>query len=306
VVPLTLTTTSSGVEGDLAADHTYTNAGTYHVTVTAHNLITNETQTATDDVTVNARPFPYKQFASTNHDAAVAVTLRATDPDGDTSLTSSVFRQPAPSHLYAPGDYVAAVQLSDDQGHTNVGVVNAHVEELPPAVSAGSDLTARAGQAVTFHGSAGDYSGIATVEWDFNYDGGGQFTADPGAEGNLNPTHTFPEPGAYDVALRAVDRDGSANIDVITVTVTDGAPTGTVVLSPTKPDGSAQSLKEGSPVYFTVGGLSYADPSAPLSLWVNWGDGQQDPELVSPDRYGFVSHGTSRSSTTAAAPARCG
>jgi PKD repeat protein len=176
------------------------------------------------------------------------------------------------------------VQLTDDQGHTSVGVLNVHIDELPPDVSAGTDLTVNAGQPVTFAGSAQDYSGIATVEWDFNYDGA-DFVADPSAEGTLTPMHTFLEPGTYDVALRVVDNYGSDNLDVITVTVNDVAPAGSAALSALAPGGAAYAPTAGAPAYFAVRGLSYTDPAATPSVWVDWGDGSGNFDLVTEDQW---------------------
>jgi PKD repeat protein len=209
--------------------------------------------------------------------------------DGSTFVADpTAAGQLTPSHLYAPGNYVAAVQLSDDQGHTALGLVNVQVDALPPDVSAGTDLTVRAGQPVTFQGAASAVSGITSVNWDFNYDGE-NFVADPSAQGTLTPTYTFVEPGTYTVALDAVDGDGLDNLDVITVTVTDVAPTGAVALSPTDPDGTAQATPTaGSPVTFAVTGMADVDPSVTPSLWADW-NGDGNFSLVTPDQWQNVS-----------------
>ncbi len=171
--------------------------------------------------------------------------------------------QPSISHLYEPGRYVASYTLTDSAGNTGSAVLNVQVDDLPPEVRAGVDLAANTGDAVQFSGTASDYSGIATVQWDFSYDGI-QFKADPTATGSLTPTHVFVDPGTYWVALRAVDRKGNDSIDTITVTVGDLAPAGEVVLTP------GQTLREGSPVSFSVAGVRDTDPTETPGLWADW------------------------------------
>lgn len=216
-----------------------------------------------------------------NYDGA---TFHA-DPQFDGNLT--------PSYQYDPGDHVAAAQFTDDCGHQNLGVSNVSVAAASPDVSAGTDMTVTVGDPVQFSGSASAPGGIAAEEWDFNY---GEQTFTVEASDTLTPMHTFPEPGVYDVALRVTDNRGAASIDTITVTVNDVAPGGDVILSPTKPDGSDQDLQAGSPVYFTVSGLSYPDPDQPPSVWADWnGDGQFD--VIPSDQWIDVTHNNDGSLT---------
>jgi YD repeat-containing protein len=199
----------------------------------------------------------------------------------------------APSYQYpAPGNYVAAVQVSDDNNHTAIAFVNVQVDAVPPDVSAGGDLTVGAGQPVTFQGSADAPSAITDIEWDFNYDGQ-NFVPDPAGAGTLTPTHTFLDPGTYDVALQVTDADGLSNLDVATVTVSDVGPTGQVTLSATNPDASAQtSLTAGSPVYFAVSGMEDVDPNITPSVWADW-NGDGNFSLVTSDQWQDVSNSAS-------------
>ena len=190
------------------------------------------------------------------------------------------------SYTYTtPGNYVAAVQVSDNQGLTQVGLVNVVVDPVGPDVCAGSDMTVNAGQTVTFSGTATDNSGtgLATIAWDFDYDGE-TFVADAAANGTLTPTYTYDDPGTYDVALDVTDNQGNENMDVITVTVNDVAPTGTITLAATQPNGTAQNLSSGNPVYFAVSNLDYTDPSVTPSIWADW-NGDGDFNLVTEDQW---------------------
>jgi hypothetical protein len=87
-------------------------------------------------------------------------------------------------------------------------------------VNAGENLAAFIGQPIIFAGSAADPdNGIASVQWDFNYDGS-NFDADPSANGTLMPLHTYGAPGTYQGALDATDNGGMSEIGTLTVTVT--------------------------------------------------------------------------------------
>ena len=177
-----------------------------------------------------------------------------------------------------PGDYSVAVRVTDNAGTVATAVVNLHVEALPPDVSAGVDQTVDAGSVVQFSGTASAPSGITYTAWDFNYDGT-TFTPDATAAGSYTPTFTYLNPGTYQVAFEAVAGNGLSSMDVITITVNDVAPTGSVTLAPSEPDGSPQLLEDGSPIYFQVSGMGGTDPALPPSLWADW-DGTGNYELI--------------------------
>ena len=65
--------------------------------------------------------------------------------------------------------------------------------------------------------SANGPADIASVEWDFDYDG--TFVADAAATSNLTPEHVYAEPGEYDVALRVTDSAGYTDMDVSSATI---------------------------------------------------------------------------------------
>jgi RHS repeat-associated protein len=192
------------------------------------------------------------------------------------------------THVYSTGTYVAAVQMSDDSNHTALGFCNVQVDAVPPDVSAGSDQTVTAGDQVAFTGTATALSAITDIQWDFNYDEE-NFVADSSATGNLDPSHEYLDPGTYHVALQVADAEGLTNIDVVTVTVNDVAPKGTVALSSSQPSDTGNGLRVDQPVYFTVSNMSDVDPSITPSVWADWNsDGNFN--LVSLDSSNNVSH----------------
>ena len=95
------------------------------------------------------------------------------------------------------------------------------IDDVPPTVNAGPSQTVYAGAAVSFNGSATDAGGssqIASIQWDFNYDGS-NFNPDASANGNLTPSYVYNTPGTYTVAMQATDQSGAVGQDFTTVTV---------------------------------------------------------------------------------------
>ena len=113
--------------------------------------------------------------------------------------------------------------------------------QLPPAVSAGPDLSARAGDSVRLDGRGFDPEGTSLIyEWDF--DGDGRFDLS-GNTGQVD--HVYPAAGAFTAVLRARDGAGMTAEDTVGVTIRErnrapliqaGSPTGSVVV----PEGGSQ------------------------------------------------------------------
>ena len=113
--------------------------------------------------------------------------------------------------------------------------------ELPPAVSAGPDLSGRVGEAVRLDGRGADPEGTSLLfEWDFDSDGRYDYS---GATGQVD--HAYPASGTYTAVLRVRDGAGMSASSSATVTVRErnraplilgGSPTGSVAVQ----EGSAQ------------------------------------------------------------------
>ena len=81
----------------------------------------------------------------------------------------------------------------------------------PPVADAGVDQTVNENSQVSFNASSSsDNVGIASCEWDFGDGTTGQ---------GLATTHTYSEPGTYNVTLTVTDEVGNSNTNSITVTV---------------------------------------------------------------------------------------
>jgi hypothetical protein len=114
-----------------------------------------------------------------------------------------------PSHQFInPGNYEVALEVTDSQGDSGIGTTIVTVATAGPiTLSIAPVAAAVAGEAVRF--AATEVGGAAPlqIQWDFNYDGT-TFHPDPAADGSLTPTHTFINPGTYEVEVRVTDADG--------------------------------------------------------------------------------------------------
>jgi uncharacterized repeat protein (TIGR01451 family) len=190
------------------------------------------------------------------------------DPSASGTLT--------PSHTYnTPGTYVVALQLTDSNNVTGLGLLSVSVADVPPSVDAGADQTVNQNSSVSFSGTAtapGGAANISSTAWDFDYDGN-TFVADPSANGSLSPTHVYTTPGTYLVALQATDITGATSLAIAFVTVTDVPPTATITHSgPTA---------EGSPVTFTVSNLQDQTPGDTPTILADWTGSGSFEEMTS-------------------------
>ena len=115
-----------------------------------------------------------------------------------------------PSDLYT----LTLTMTDDDGGSSDLATLATRVNNLPPDVEAGTDLTAREGDIIQFFGSYSDPGTLDThtILWDF---GDGVI-----ASRTLNPTHSYLSAGIYTVTLTVTDDDTGVGSDTLHVTVT--------------------------------------------------------------------------------------
>ncbi len=206
------------------------------------------------------------------HNSSLAITL-----DNSTSLSAN-FTAPA---VDADADVIFTLTATDlhdatiaASDHATITIAN----DDPPAISAGSDQTVQAGDAVTLPGTATDEEGDAlTYSW--TQTSGLPLIVLSGAD-TLSPSFTAPAAlsGATLVFELSVS-DGSSQVtDTVTVTV-DGATDGADFIT------TWQTTSAGESITIPVGG-------AAGTYTVNWGDGTLSEDVSGDQTHAYDAAGT--------------
>ncbi|MFQ6012673.1 MAG: PKD domain-containing protein [Thermoplasmata archaeon] len=109
------------------------------------------------------------------------------------------------------GPNTISTRATDTSGNTATVSIAVRVDTVKPTALAGKDLTANAGDTVSFDaGASSDDVAIVSYEWDF-----GDETTGTGE----TTFHIYTDPGTYTVTLTVRDAAGNADTDSLTVTV---------------------------------------------------------------------------------------
>jgi uncharacterized repeat protein (TIGR01451 family) len=202
----------------------------------------------------NWAPFANPQTVYTLEDNPLDILLTGADPEGD-PITFTIVSNPMhgslvgtpPAVTYSPDQdfygtdsFTFKVKDSQNGESTAVVVINVLSVNDAPAVNAGPDKVVIEGFAVTLNGSYVDVDEAAPpyILWDF-----GDGTTE---EGNLTPTHTYPDDGTYIATLYVVDSFGAVGYDTAVVIV---EPRAELSLTKTPSDDPALS---GAPLVYTL------------------------------------------------------
>ena len=138
------------------------------------------------------------------------------------NLTEVVHTYNTPSPSGTPYNVALTVTDGDQPASTSATLT---IDDVPPTVNAGPSQTVYAGSTVAFNGSASDVGGssqIASIQWDFNYDGS---TFNPDASTltvTVNPSNSLIVNAGPDQAINEGDTaafnaaytDGSGTVNV--------------------------------------------------------------------------------------------
>ena len=137
------------------------------------------------------------------------------DFDGDGS-----FDPPSPPVVeytyYTAGTYVAALRVTDDDGHCLESTTTVTVESIvtPVAVLSANPTNPRVGEVVRFDASGSSDSDGTIVTYAYDFEGDGSFDSGPSVV-----EHTYATAGTYTAVLRVTDNDGLSHETTTTLAV---------------------------------------------------------------------------------------
>ncbi len=267
---------SATVNNTLTTNHTFTVPGEYSVVFTVIDSQGNE-GSANITVTVS------NVLPTVNIDISTGIIQSGTDINftgvvsdtaGDTHTYSWAFGDGSTSselvttHSYTfsvgTPTYTAVLTVTDNHGGVGTATVTVAGANTTPIAIAGSDMTATAGDTVSFNGNVTDAdSGDShTFVWDF---GDGSAATSPSS--STNTSHAYTTAGTYTTTLTVTDNQGAVGADTLTVTVNGASPV-IDTLSVIDPD---TVITVGQEVNFS-GSFTDADGGTHNFLW-DFGDG---------------------------------
>ena len=190
--------------------------------------------TATDDVAVDVRNMaPVADLTADLLSALIgqAITFdgsASTDPDGTiaswtlafgdgNSATGSGTPTTLPHAYAAPGTYVPTINVTDDEGASDIATLIVTITvDLPPVAAAGPDQAGTLATIFSFDGSAStDDHGIVAWLWDFG---------DGGTANTPVTAHTFGSRATFTVTLTVRDAVNQVDTDTLAVVVANRPP----------------------------------------------------------------------------------
>ena len=276
--PQTLAVTA----GNVTLNHTYAQAGTYNIVVTATDnglagnfsisaLIQN-TQTQTPPIinvnsgVTNGLVFTQPGTITDNGPGPLAATVDYGDGSGPQTLvvTAGSFTL---SHTYAQvGSYTVTLTAADN-GFTGTSTITALVQaaqaQTPPIVNLGNSASATTGLVFTQSGTIAD-NGPGPLAATVDYGDGSGPHAITVTGGNFTLSHTYTQAGTYVITVAAADNGftGSSSIGVLVVDQ---------VSPPTV--GLPGNVAATAGTAFTQSGTIADSGPGPLTATVDYGDG---------------------------------
>ena len=213
----------SGWITSTSADHTYSEPGTYDITVSARDSWDESSASSPLSVTIDnqAPPTPSTPSgpASGGTGSSYTYSTTCTDPDGDTlefqfdwgDGDTGDWGSSSDSHRYdTPGTYDITVKARDswDESDWSDAFTVEITEDL--VCDAGGPYEGVEGEEIDFTGSASGGTEPYDWSWDFG---------DGETSGLQNPDHIYTAAGTYTVTLTVEDDNGDTATDTATVTV---------------------------------------------------------------------------------------
>ncbi|HQE85183.1 MAG TPA: PKD domain-containing protein, partial [Methanolinea sp.] len=193
--------------------HTYTNPGTYTVTLTVTNSCGNSA-TKSASITVSPCPPVTAQFSANVTTGYAPLTVQFTDlstsgvpitswlwnfGDGSTSTSKN------PTHTYTnPGTYTVTLKAWNSCGNSATKSASITVSPCPPVTAQFSANVTTGYAPLTVQFTDLSTSGVPITSWLWNFGDGSTSTSQ-------NPTHTYTNPGTYTVTLTVTNSCGNSH-----------------------------------------------------------------------------------------------
>jgi FOG: PKD repeat len=217
--------------------HSYSDDGTYTVSLTVTDNDGAVSNTVTKDVTVGNRgPSAGFSFTPSNPDTdeSVSFTDQSNDPDGSINSYSwgfgdgSTSSQQNPSHSYSDdGTYTVSLTVTDDDDASSTTSKTVTVSNQGPSASFSSDAPVLTDNDLGLDASSsGDPDGnIDSYSWDTNGDG------TYGDATGASPSVSKGDDGTYSIGLKVTDDDGATDTSSQSLTVENRNPSISVTTS---------------------------------------------------------------------------
>jgi len=218
-----------GIATQQSPAHTYTQTGTYSVTLVVSNAGGSSSESKSNYITLLPPP-PTAAFSADVTVGPIPLTVQFVDQSaGGPTSWSWAFgdgggsTEPAPSHTYvSPGAYTVALTVGNAGGATTETKVGYVAATVPPPV-AGFTATPASG-IVPLAAQFTDTSTGTPTGWAWDFGDGATAIAQ-------NPAHTYAAPGVYTVTLTAGNAGGSSSCSH-TVTALEPAPVASFTYTP--------------------------------------------------------------------------
>jgi len=216
--------------------HTYSDVGTFAVTLTATNATGSDTETKTDYITVSLPPAPEAEFSGTPTSGTSPLTVAFSDQsansptswswtfgDGGTSSSQN------PDHTYSDsGTFAVTLTATNATGsdtETKIEYITVTPPPAPVAAFNANPTSGLAPHAVDFK----DLSSNNPTSWSWSF-------GDGGTSASQNPSYTYDSAGTYEITLTATNAAGSdseTKTNYVTVSDPPAAPVADFSGSPT-------------------------------------------------------------------------
>ena len=206
------------------AKHNYTKDGTYTVSLTVKDLQGSESKTVKIQVTIDNRP-PVAVAKADRYSAETGTPITFSskdsyDLDGKIVLYNwSVLPEGLTSSKADPvvsfnkaGNFIARLVVVDDDGSLNTASFSIQITDRPPKAVLTGPRSVIAGTLAQFSaaGSSDPDGTVRSYYWDFG---------DTNKASDMEPVHTYKNPGNYTVTLTVVDNNGNSDSATWKITV---------------------------------------------------------------------------------------